>query len=98
MGSISRLAGKPAGYLFNQLVHFRDGRRHYGPMARLLEPLVDDYLQEIARHFAAQDLPYPPAPVLQAFPAHCASAGNNWLCAAMRCVRSPPVWPATVRH
>ena len=64
-GFYPRLAGKPAGYLFNQLVHFRDGRRHYGPMARLLEPLGDDYLQEIARHFAAQDLPYPPAPVLQ---------------------------------
>ena len=27
-----RLAGKPAGYLYNQLVAFRDGRRKYPPM------------------------------------------------------------------
>jgi cytochrome c553 len=27
-----RLAGKPAGYLYNQLVAFGDGRRKYPPM------------------------------------------------------------------
>jgi cytochrome c553 len=27
-----RLAGKPAGYLMNQLVAFRNGRRRYPPM------------------------------------------------------------------
>jgi len=27
-----RLAGKPAGYLYNQLEAFKDGRRHYPPM------------------------------------------------------------------
>ena len=27
-----RLAGKPAGYLYNQLLAFRDGRRKYPPM------------------------------------------------------------------
>ena len=32
-----RLAGKPAGYLYNQLVAFRDGRRKYPPMNYLLE-------------------------------------------------------------
>ena len=32
-----RLAGKPAGYLMNQLVAFRDGRRRYPPMNYLLE-------------------------------------------------------------
>lgn len=26
-GYFPRIAGKPAGYLFNQLVNFRDGRR-----------------------------------------------------------------------
>lgn len=58
-----RIAGKPAGYLYNQLLNFRDGRRHYGLMARLLDPLSDAYLLEIARHFATLDLPYPaPAP------------------------------------
>ncbi|MEJ7932375.1 c-type cytochrome [Ramlibacter sp. AN1015] len=58
-GYYPRIAGKPAGYLFNQLLHFRDGRRHYGLMTRLLDPLSDEYLFEIARYFAALDLPYP---------------------------------------
>ncbi len=57
-GYYPRIAGKPAGYLYNQLLHFRDGRRHYGLMTRLLDPLSDDYLMEIARHFASLDLPY----------------------------------------
>ncbi len=48
-----RLAGKPAGYLMNQLVAFRDGRRRYPPMNYLLEYLPDAYLQEIADYFAA---------------------------------------------
>lgn len=55
-----RIAGKPAGYLFHQLLNFRDGRRHYGPMVRLVDPLTDAYLREIAEHFAALDLPYAP--------------------------------------
>lgn len=59
-GYYPRLAGKPAGYLYNQLLHFRDGRRHYGLMTRLLDPLSDEYLMEIARYFAALDVPYPP--------------------------------------
>jgi cytochrome c553 len=48
-----RLAGKPAGYLMNQLVAFRNGRRRYPPMNYLLEYLPDAYLQEIADYFAA---------------------------------------------
>ena len=59
-GYYPRIAGKPAGYLYAQLLHFREGRRHYGLMAGLLETLSDDYLYEIARHFASQDLAYPP--------------------------------------
>ena len=55
-----RIAGKPAGYLLHQLRNFRDGRRHYPLMTGLLDPLSDDYLREIAGHFAALDLPYPP--------------------------------------
>lgn len=54
-----RLAGKPAGYLFHQLLNFRDGRRDYGPMTALVDPLSDAYLKEIAAHFAALDVPYP---------------------------------------
>jgi cytochrome c553 len=58
-----RIAGKPAAYLYNQLLNFRDGRRRYGPMVYLVDPLSDAYLREIAEHFAALDLPYPnPAP------------------------------------
>src|SRR5690242_21821950 len=48
-----RLAGKPAGYLMNQLVAFRDGRRRYPPMNYLLEYLPDSYLQKMADYFAA---------------------------------------------
>jgi cytochrome c553 len=58
-----RIAGKPAQYLFNQLVNFREGRRRYGPMVYMVDHLSDAYLREIADHFAAIDLPYPaPAP------------------------------------
>lgn len=63
-GYYPRLAGKPAGYLFNQLVNFRDGRRHYGLMTGMVDRLSDTYLQEIANHFAALDIPYP-APRIQ---------------------------------
>ena len=61
-GYYPRIAGKPAGYLYNQLRNFRDGRRHYALMANLLDPLSDEYLHEIANYFAALDLPYPPQP------------------------------------
>ena len=54
-----RLAGKPAGYLMNQLVAFRDGRRRYPPMNYLLEYLPDAYLQRMADYFASLR----PAPV-----------------------------------
>lgn len=59
-GYYPRLAGKPAAYLYNQLLNFRDGRRHYGLMAQLVEPLSDGYLMEIAQYFSALDVPYPP--------------------------------------
>ena len=53
-----RIAGKPAGYLFNQLRNFRDGRRYYQPMAILLENMSDEYMLEIARYFSSLQLPY----------------------------------------
>jgi cytochrome c553 len=59
-GYYPRIAGKPAGYLLHQLQNFREGRRSYAPMARLLAPLDDHYLRQIAEHFAALNLPYPP--------------------------------------
>ncbi len=52
-----RLAGKPAGYLFNQLLAFREGRRRYAPMNYLLEFLTPDYLGRIAEFYAAQRPP-----------------------------------------
>lgn len=58
-GYYPRLAGKPAGYLYQQLRHFRDGQRRYAPMTHLLDGLSDTYLYEMAEHFARLDLPYP---------------------------------------
>jgi cytochrome c553 len=54
-----RLAGKPAGYLYNQLLAFRDGRRKYPPMNYLLAYLPDAYLKQIADYFASQRPPFP---------------------------------------
>lgn len=56
---LPRIAGKPAGYLFNQLMNFRDGRRNNAAMSHLLQPLSETYLREIAEYFSALDLPYP---------------------------------------
>jgi cytochrome c553 len=53
-----RIAGKPAGYLFNQLQNFKEGRRHYGLMVGMVEHLSDAYLLEMAQYFANLDLPY----------------------------------------
>lgn len=64
-GYYPRLAGKPAAYLYNQLLHFREGRRHYGLMTQMVDPLTDAYLLEIAQYFADLKVPYPapqPAP------------------------------------
>lgn len=58
-GYYPRLAGKPVGYLYNQLLNFREGRRHYGLMTQLIAPLSDAYLMDIAQYFAALDVPYP---------------------------------------
>jgi len=51
-----RIAGKPAGYLYNQLNNFRDGRRQYPLMTWMVAPLSDAYLREIADYFASQHL------------------------------------------
>ncbi|GAA4336580.1 c-type cytochrome [Pigmentiphaga soli] len=57
-GYFPRIAGKPAGYLYNQLVAFRDGTRRYPPMNYLVAYLPDGYLREIAEHFARQQPPF----------------------------------------
>ena len=54
-----RLAGKPSGYLFNQLAAFRNGRRHYPPMNYLLEFMPDGFLHAVADYYATQHPPLP---------------------------------------
>ncbi len=61
-GVFPRIAGKPAGYLYNQLLNFRDGRRHYPPMTWMVSQLSDDYLREIADYFSSIKAPYPAPP------------------------------------
>jgi cytochrome c553 len=56
-----RLAGKPSGYLYNQLLAFRGGRRKYPPMNYLLQFMPDAYLRQISEHFAEQRPFLPPA-------------------------------------
>jgi cytochrome c553 len=64
-GYYPRLAGKPAGYLYNQLLNIRDGWRHYQPMASMLKPLSDVYLMEMAQYFSRLQVAYPaPAPTV----------------------------------
>lgn len=58
-GYFPRLAGKPQGYLYHQLLNFREGRRRYSLMSGLLEHLSDAYLAEIAAYFAELEIPYP---------------------------------------
>lgn len=58
-GFFPRIAGKPAGYLYNQLINFRDGRRQYPMMTYLVAPLSDEYLKEMAEYFSSLHPPYP---------------------------------------
>jgi len=75
-GYYPRLAGKPAGYLHHQLRNFAEGRRHYGLMTRLVDPLSDAYMAEIAAHFASLELPYP-APTPSRLPADRLARGQK---------------------
>jgi cytochrome c553 len=56
-----RIAGKPAGYLYNQLVNFRDRRRQSPVMSYMVSFLSDGYLKEIAGYYAGLPVA-PPAP------------------------------------
>ncbi len=58
-GYVPRIQGKPAGYLFNQLVNFRAHRRRYEAMNRMVAHLDERYLAAIAEYFADQEPPYP---------------------------------------
>ncbi len=54
-----RLAGKPTGYLYNQLINFRDKRRKFPIMNYMVAYLSDTYLLEIADHYSKVSTPYP---------------------------------------
>jgi len=59
-GYYPRIAGKPVGYLYNQLMNFKEGRRRQYPlMIYMVQHLSDDYLREFAAYFADQHPPYP---------------------------------------
>ena len=56
-----RLAGKPVEYLYNQLVGFREKSRSASPiMTYMVGGLSDNYLHEIAGHYAALRPEFPP--------------------------------------
>src|SRR4051812_40781830 len=65
-GYFPRIAGKPATYLYNQLVAFRDGTRRYAPMNYLVAYLPDAYLREMAEHFSKLRPPFAPKQVAHA--------------------------------
>jgi cytochrome c553 len=71
-----RIAGKPALYLYRQLLNFRDGRRTYPLMEHMVRPLPDAYLREIADYFAAQHPPHPQARPI-AWPAATLARGES---------------------
>lgn len=68
-GYFPRIAGKPAGYLYNQLVNFREGRRRYPAMTYMVDHLSDDYLREMAQYFSGLHPPYPAPQAVNATPA-----------------------------
>ena len=62
-GYYPRIAGKPAGYLFNEMINFRDGRRTFPQMMYFMQLRDDADLEEVASYFARQRPPYTsPAP------------------------------------
>lgn len=75
-GYFPRIAGKPAGYIYNQLQNFKAGRRSNEAMSHLLRHMSDAYLLDIALYFSQLDLPYPPAKPQELSPAQQRLAEN----------------------
>lgn len=77
-----RLGGQHAGYLFRQLVQFREHVRAYPVMQYMVNRLPDSYLHEIAVYFSQQNPPYPPVtrnavdPAMIAYGRDLATHGN----------------------
>lgn len=61
-GYYPRLAGKSAGYLYNQMENFAHGRRRYAMMQRMMAPLSPQYRQEMASYFSNLKVPYEAPP------------------------------------
>lgn len=59
LGEIPGLAGQDADSLMQALRDFRDGRRDGTIMARLVAPLTDQEISDIAAYFAAQSVVRP---------------------------------------
>lgn len=59
-GYYPRIAGKPAGYLYEQLLNFRDGRRILPMMIYMVERQDENYLRQMAEYFSQLEYPYPP--------------------------------------
>lgn len=55
--TIPRLAEKPAGYLYKQMVLFKHGDREHKIMNAMLRFASDDYLRTIAKYYAEQRVP-----------------------------------------
>ena len=91
-GYFPRIAGKPAGYLYNQLVAFRDGTRRYEPMNYLVGYMPESYLRELAEHFAKQRPPFEPQPTEQVDPV--LNAGGTVLVTAGDAQRGIPACTA----
>jgi cytochrome c553 len=68
-GYYPRIAGKPEGYLYNQLRNFRDAKRTYPLMTYMVSNLSDAYLKEIAQYFSGQHPPYSAPQISEAAPA-----------------------------
>ena len=75
-GYLPRIAGKPAVYLYQQLLNFRDGRRNNTPMVGFLLHQRDAYLWEMAGYFATLDLPPAAAPTSAPAPAALLARGE----------------------
>jgi len=54
-----RLAGKPAVYLYNQLLNFRERRRDVPIMTYMVAYLSEPYLREIAEYYTNLHPPFP---------------------------------------
>ena len=57
-GYYPRIAGKPAGYLYEQLLNFRDGRRLSPMMNYMVDRQNEAYLRKMADYFSQLEFPY----------------------------------------